>query len=376
MKKLLVYSDALHVGGHEFQFLNALKLLEKKYNVMVIVNNKNSNFIERLEQMDLKLVKTGYSSSRLQSIRSFFSFAQIFFILRVIKKFNPTVILNLQGNIELGSVMSVAAKIARVKLITYIPICHKLKTVSKRKFFAIFKDWLNLIYYRLPDGFITINEFNKSLINDRVPSVNIKVVYNGIDFDSYKKLDKFQSLKSLGLNSRNKHIALIGRVEFWHKGQDILLKMFDKYYDELKFIKILIVGTGEDESKLKSLVIDKGLTNQFIFLGHQKELSQIYSSLDGVVIPSRFESGAGTPMVLLESLFYKIPVIMSELPEVEEYLNKEYLFPIGDVTKFYERFKLILEVESLAEFSNKFVVSRHSLTEFQVNFDEALSEFV
>ena len=376
MKKILIYCDTIHIGGHEIQFLNALGLLKNKFDLLFVVNQKNHHLLSELKSLKIKLIITNYSSNRLQIIRNLFSFNQIIFLARIIKNYKPDTILNIQGNIEICSVMLLPAKLLHVNLVTYIPICSKLKAVSKRKFFSGIKDRINNIYFKIPNSFITINEFNKNMILERLPQSKVEVVHNGINFSNCKLLNKHECLTILNLKPNFKYIALIGRIEFWHKGHDIFLAMIEKYQDKLQGLIFLIVGTGSDEMRLKRLIKDKNLSEKILFFGHIQDLSTVYSSIDGVVIPSRFESGAGTPMVLLESLFYGLPVVMSELPEVEGYLNSKNIFTIGDIDEFYEKITSIPYFDTFHDHSRNFVLSRHSIIEFQKCFYNALCKLL
>ncbi len=375
MKKILLYSDAKHLGGHELQTFNALQLLQDKYEIVFIVFKENKNFIELLNTLNIKIIQIEYSSNRFQILRTFFSLIHIYRLIKIIKELKPNLILNIQGNIELGSVMLLASKILKVKNITYIPICHKLSEVTHNGWIAKIKDFLNVFYYKMPDAFITLNDFNRHLIKQRGVSKPIYIILNGIDFNKYAISDKVEAKNKLGLDSTKTNVALIGRIQFWHKGHDILITMVKKYTNQLENYKFIIVGTGEDEEKMKNTLKDYKIENKFLFLGHQKDLSLIYSAIDRVVIPSRFESGAGTPMVLLESLYYEIPTVMTNLPDVDLYLEKESFFEKENIDELFK--KLILTENKKIDFDKKNkIVDMHCMVKFQKNFFNVIEENV
>ena len=377
MKKLLLYSDSQHVGGHEIQAFNALKLLKDKYHLIVVVNSDNRYFIDLLETLNVDLVKVNYASSRLQFIRSFFSWKMIYENYRLIKSFKPNLILNVQGNIELGSVMLLSAKLSGVKVITYIPICHFLSEVTNRPVIGRVKDLLNCIYYRMVDGYITLNNFNVDLIRKRGVNCPISVVSNGINFTIGNSENMVQITEKLNINVNKINIALVGRVQFWHKGHDILISMVDKYRNQLKNYQFIIVGTGEDLDRFQLRISKLGLDEYFQLMGHIKDLSEVYTAIDGVIIPSRFESGAGTPLVLLESIIQKLPVIMSKLPEMESYLGGQHLFEVGDIDGIFKLLQSILSVKK-QELDRRFdfVVNQHDMKKFHLDFLNAIEDFL
>lgn len=364
MKKILLYSDAKHLGGHELQTINALQLLKDKYKIVFIVFKGNKNFIELLNTLNIEIIEIDYSSNRFQIVRSFFSFIHIHRLIKTIKKVKPNLILNIQGNIELGSVMLLAAKISKVINITYIPICHKLSEVTNNRWIAKIKDFINVFYYKMPDAFITLNNFNKGLIVQRGVDKPIYIVLNGIDFDKNIIYNKLEAKNKLGLDSTQTNVALIGRIQFWHKGHDILINMVKKYTSQLGNYKFIIVGTGEDEDNMKNILKEYQIENKFLFLGQQSDLSLIYSAIDSVIIPSRFE---GTPMVLLEALYYQLPIVMTNLPGMDLYLGEDSLFEKENIDEFFEKLNLIENKNIDVDKKNK-IVNMHSVTEFQENF--------
>lgn len=375
MKRILFYSDAKHLGGHELQTFNALKLLRNKYEIFFIVFEGNKNFIELLNTLNIKIIQIDYSSNRFQILRTLFSLIHIYKLIKIIKKLKPNLILNIQGNIELGSVMLLASKISKVKNITYIPICHKLSEVTNNGWIAKAKDFINLFYYKIPDAFITLNNFNKDLIKKRGVDKPIDTVFNGIDFDKYVFYDKLEAKNKLALDYLQINIALIGRIQFWHKGHDILVKMVEKYIKQLDNYKFIIVGIGEDENIMRSIIQEKKIEDNFLFLGHQKDLSLIYSAVDGLVIPSRFESGAGTPMVLLEGLYYQLPIVMTDLTDMDLYLEKDSLFEKENIDELFNKLMLIENKKIDFDKKNK-IVDMHCIAKFQKSFLNVIEQNV
>jgi glycosyltransferase involved in cell wall biosynthesis len=366
-----MYNDADHLGGHELQMINALKYLQHEYNITFVVSSNNLNFIVHLKELKLEIIEIDYSSNRFQIIRSLFSFRHIFNIIRILKRINPDLIINVQGNIELCSSILIVSKITRHKIISYIPNCHFLTNVTKNGLISKIKDLINIFYYKIPDVFITLNDFNEQLIRKRNSKSKVYKVLNSIDFNSYKFLDKATSINELGLSEGKINIALIGRIQYWHKGHDIILNFVKKYKELLKDFNFIIVGTGEDENRMKKFIADEKLDDHFIFLGHLKDLSNLYSAVDGVIIPSRFESGIGTPMVLLESIYYELPVLMSKLPESDNYLDLDSLFEIDNLNDLHSKFFTKTFNKSESKIKNK-IIKIHSIDRFQSEFDKVL----
>jgi glycosyltransferase involved in cell wall biosynthesis len=375
MKKILMYNDADHLGGHELQMINALKFLQYEYKIIFVVSSNNSNFIDHLKELELEIIEIDYSSNRFQIIRTLFSFNHIFNMIRILKITNPDLIINVQGNIELCSSILIVSKITRHKIISYIPNCHFLTNVTKNGLISKIKDLINVFYYKLPDTFITLNDFNEKLIRKRNSKSKVYKVLNCIDFKNYKFHNKSTSINKLGLSEGKINIALIGRIQYWHKGHDIILNFVKKYREHLKDFNFIIVGTGEDENKMKKFITNEKLEDYFTFLGHLKDLSYLYSAVDGVIIPSRFESGLGTPMVLLEAIYYELPVLMSKLPESDNYLDLNSLFEVDNLNDLSSKFFTSIFKKNDKKMKDK-ITKLHSIERFQFEFDKVLKSHV
>jgi glycosyltransferase involved in cell wall biosynthesis len=368
MKNVLFYSDSKECGGHEIQTISAIGYLQNHFKIHFVVSKENKYFVSLLKQWDINVICANYSSTRYQIVRSLISLRHAIYLRKIIRDISPEIIINIQGNIEIGSIMLLIAKGLSIRCISYIPCCHYLKTVSNKGFVSVIKDFINTRYYQFPTSFITINEYNGELIYKRNKNAPITVVENGIDFKKFEILDKQKARCELDFKKTIKYIGLIGRVSFFTKGHDILLKMVDKYRSELKSYRFVIVGVGEDTELLTSRIKEKEVEDYFLLLGHHSNLSVIYSAIDGIVIPSRYE---GTPLVLLEALYYKLPIVMTNLPGVGDYLKKTSLFKKEDIDDFFEAFCRTISVCVNSSLVLD-IVDKHSIVKFQENFFQAV----
>lgn len=103
----------------------------------------------------------------------------------------------------------------------------------------------------------------------------------------------------------NKNILCVGRLTY-QKGFDLLIPAWAKIVNNLSDWKITIVGTGEDEQKLKQMAIDYNVADTIVFAGQQKDMTKFYSEASIFCMSSRFE---GLPMVLLEAQSYGLPIV-------------------------------------------------------------------
>lgn len=102
-----------------------------------------------------------------------------------------------------------------------------------------------------------------------------------------------------------KNILCVGRLTY-QKGFDLLIPAWAKIHDELPGWIVTIVGSGEDEQKLKKMATDYNVGSTIVFAGQQKDMKNFYRKASFFCMSSRFE---GLPMVLLEAQSYGLPVV-------------------------------------------------------------------
>jgi phosphatidyl-myo-inositol dimannoside synthase len=95
------------------------------------------------------------------------------------------------------------------------------------------------------------------------------------------------------------------------KGFDRMLDVMPGLIKRQPDLRYIIAGSGEDEQRLRTRVVDLGLVNNVIFTGHidEAEKAAHYRLADAFALPSK---GEGFGFVLLEAMACGIPVIASK----------------------------------------------------------------
>lgn len=134
--------------------------------------------------------------------------------------------------------------------------------------------------------------WNKNILLKRATIIHVS---NPTSFNPIYKLPNF----------RKKNILTVGRLNYI-KGFDILIEAFSLLRDENKEWSLTIVGSGEEEKKLKDLSKKLGLETYIHFVGATKNLNQYFRNASFFCCSSRFE---GFGMVILEAMSYGLPII-------------------------------------------------------------------
>ncbi|RZI50984.1 glycosyltransferase family 1 protein [Aeribacillus pallidus] len=155
--------------------------------------------------------------------------------------------------------------------------------------------------------------FNKS---------NTKIIRNGIDLESFKKVEEgsFLNLRDeLHLNPEIKLIGHIGRfVEV--KNHSRLIKIFSLLCNEIDNVHLVLVGDGPLKNEINDLIKQYGIQDKVHMLGIRSDVPEILANLDLFLLPSLYE---GIPLVLIEAQAVGLKCIASNAVSSEVDIGAE-----------------------------------------------------
>jgi len=254
---------------------------------------------------------------RMEIVHSFFNFKYIKECCSFLKKTPNKNIIVVQGDIQQGSGFLVAAKFVGVNLTSYIPFAHSFKKMNAPGYKI--KDPLAKICYKLCNNYITISDSFIKSIREYNPKAQVSVIRNFVPAPKEKQ-SKYKDSSSDFVD-----LYIVGRVQFMHKGHDILINALSGIKDEK--INLHVIGDGPDFEELKSLVEKLPANINVKFYGWLADCWEHSINADAIVIPSRFE---GVPLIMLEALAREIPIIAVARDGMVDYLSEESLYLPGD----------------------------------------------
>ena len=128
-----------------------------------------------------------------------------------------------------------------------------------------------------------------------LPNEQITVIHNAVKpFNELRKEDPL--IKELHQNGYFV-IGNVGRLSE-QKGMEYYIRAIPSIAVEHPEARFLIIGSGEDEEKLRSLSRDLGIEDLVLFTGYRSEIQNIMSQLDLVVLSSLWE---GLPLTPIEA---------------------------------------------------------------------------
>lgn len=154
----------------------------------------------------------------------------------------------------------------------------------------------------------------KNIFGDTVNEEKMVVIPNSVEVERFIK--KVEEQKKLRQMNREKFqivndelvIGHIGRLETI-KNHELTINLAEYIRNNSLRMKILIIGEGNRETELKTLVDQKGLNNVITFTGRISPIEDFYPALDVMLLPSFAE---GLPTVVVEAQASGIPVVISD----------------------------------------------------------------
>jgi glycosyltransferase involved in cell wall biosynthesis len=186
---------------------------------------------------------------------------------------------------------------------------------------------------------IAVSKHIKNLLYENYESV-AAYIPNGVNLSERVPADI--TLSKFGLEPGRYFIA-IGRL-VPEKGFHDLLAAYDKLDTDWKLV---IVGDSDHKDKYSvNLKKRAAQRNGVVMTGFQKgkALSELYSNAGLFVLPSYHE---GLPIVALEAMSYKLPMLLSDIPANKEVALSEETFPVGNVEVLSQKLQLFIENPSI-----------------------------
>ncbi len=376
--RVLFYDDAPDFGGHELQTLSAVRHIAAQPNIEVgfIFFQGNARLSKQITDLAawcprFKALPQSYASQRFQVFRTLVSGRAIRRIAAEMTGYAPDIVVVAQGAIAFCSAGLMASKRAGLPTISYIPMTHPERFFSASRFRAALREPVNRMYYRLPDEYITIGQRMTDYLRDKGLQQPVTVVRAAIDLNDCHVVDQAAARSSLGLAASDWVVALVGRVQFWQKRQDLAVRALVLARRQIPKLKLLLVGDGPDLAALKALVRAEDLEDAVVFAGWTDGLSEVYAAMDALVIPSRYE---GVPLVMLQAMHLHRPVIASAVDGMLDTLPPHWLFPSGDENAFAARLVQVSRTSesALLQANSDRVVKLHSMPAFERAFLEAV----
>ncbi|MET4901733.1 glycosyltransferase family 4 protein [Paenarthrobacter sp. CC6] len=221
-----------------------------------------------------------------------------------------------------------------------IGIVQWLHAAEKARQYKLPLQWIERLGVRKHRRLIAVSAGIADRLTALNPGVHVDVIGNGVDPGAWEPEPRL-----------GQDILFIGRLEYGHKGLDLLLEAWQQCCERIDG-DLLIAGTGPDEPRLRAAIHDTGLSERVRLLGWLAGDRKFQALSDArlVVMPSRHETFG---LVAIEALATGTPVIAFNIPCLREIIpdGAGWLVDAFDVTALAEEISHRYPQAGLAEAS-------------------------
>lgn len=349
MKKILFVIPNLSIGGAEKNLLNISRYLSQNHNVTILSFGTYDKLIK-------KEISNNVLFIQLNSSNFLISLSKLLIFLKE-NKFDHVISFLNSANLA----CLITNFILRNKFKLYISIRNHLSS----HYNLSLKDKIIInsikIFLNYCEKIICVSEYvaKDSIDNFSFPKSKIKVIYNPVIDESFVKKTKEKiSKKYLKKITKNRYLCCVGSLS-QQKDFITVLKAFNLIKNKISY-NLVIVGEGNQKKMLENFITINNLKNRVFLIGNLSNPLPIIKKCSIFISSSLWE---GLPSVIIEALYFRKFIVMSNCPGGGREILKNYkyykLFPLKNYVKLS---KIILSIKTL---QNLNYVKSKNLVKFQ-----------
>jgi glycosyltransferase involved in cell wall biosynthesis len=229
-----------------------------------------------------------------------------------------------QGGYELVHTHSpLSAAVARVVTLgSRVKLVHTEHNMWSR--YRKLTYWANALTYRRNDAAVAVSQAVAETIPAQYLSRSMRrrsvdVVHHGIDFDAVRAGPEARAKARADLGIPD-DVPVLGTVGNLTEKKDhyTLIQAFRQVRGRHHDARLVIVGSGPLEQKLRCWISEAGLEDAVILTGSRDDATDLLAAFDIFVLSSRFE---GLSIALVEALAAGVPAVCTRVGGVPEVLQ-------------------------------------------------------
>jgi glycosyltransferase involved in cell wall biosynthesis len=169
---------------------------------------------------------------------------------------------------------------------------------------------------RFSDAFVSVSrEDRRKMIEiEGIPAERIRFIANGITPEAPTPGRDLRA--ELGLDSEPV-IGAVGALRA-QKAYDVLIRAVADLRAGYPGLRVLIVGDGSEEARLRASIAELGLQETVLLLGRRLDVADVLAALDVAVCSSRFE---GSPLAVMEYMEAGLPIVATRVGGVPDLID-------------------------------------------------------
>jgi glycosyltransferase involved in cell wall biosynthesis len=297
-------------GGIMSYLINLSKVLIKKEHITILCGSgTNKRKVESFSEF-INISKKD-NPSNLRYIIS------LFFKIKFLKIDRSSIIHAQRPDMLLPAILFKS----KCKLVCSLHGAHDIAVYDKKGFISgLIYTTLQSLSFSYVDLLIAVDRNTANYYIEKYPFIKNKLVIIPIAVDTniFYPMNKKEVRKINKLNTKDKVVIFVGRLEK-EKNIKLIIDAFLKASKEINNLKLLIVGAGREETKLKGYVTSNNIDNVF-FTGEVENsiIPELINCADVLALSSFYE---GSPTVIKESIACNVPIVSVDVGDVKSVIN-------------------------------------------------------
>lgn len=344
MKKLVIVTSALDVGGAQRFCMNFCRYLNNKnynYQIVFLRNGKSKELKKEFEKYNINFKELG-GKSVLKSIPK---------LIKHLRQEKPDIILSTIGNVDF------ATSIAKLFIPNSRLILRKANVIFENQKNIITK--LQLLFEnKMANRIVALTEEMKEDYSKYgFKKDKINVINNMVDLD-YIKSKIIQEENHPWFQNKKEYIIIANARMVEEKRYDILIKMFTELRKKRNDVRLMILGSGKLFENIKSMIPNE-IKNDIEFLGFKNNPYYFMKNSDIFVLTSDYE---GFPNVIIEAFACGLPVVSTDCKTGPKEIIREevegFIVPVQDYKLMAEKINFILNDKDIMEGMRENAINR------------------
>ena len=320
-KILYIITKSVWGGAQKYVYDLATNLPKDRFEAIVATGG-NGLLIKKLEEQNIRVIRIPKVTKNINFLQELKS---LFYLYKIFVREKPDVIhLNSSKLGGLGATTAFFYKITSNQLPVIIFTAHGWPFNEDRNFMArgiiYFLSWLTAFFADRVIN-ITKTDYRQSLKFPLLSPNKFIYIPNGLKLNDRLFLPPAEARKILGINKENFIIGAITELTK-NKGLGYLIDAINqiRIKNQKTKIKIIIIGKGEEQSKLKTQIKSLGLEHTIFLAGFKENAEKYLKGFDVFVMPSVKE---GLPYALMEAMAAGLPIIASRVGGIPDLIEHE-----------------------------------------------------
>lgn len=379
MKRILIVSDSIRVGGIQKSLINMLNIINyDNYSIDLLLfddkNTKNinknvnilpsSNFLRLIGSTSSEIKKVSkikYFERKILSLLcllfgSNFIFSIIYSRIKIDNEYDIAISYSNNVNnksLYYGYNKFVLEKVKAKEKKCWIHIDYKNRTRNKNE----------IQEFNMMDEIILVSNACKNNFNKIYPEFKdkTKVVYNVVNID--ETIEERKKEQPLIIKKNNFNIISIGRLES-NKNIESQIIIANKLKQLNMAFKWYVIGNGTNYKKLNKKIHELKLNNDFILLGEIKNVYPFINKSSLLVSTSLSESFG---LTIAEAMSLNVPVMVLRYPAISEIVPNNCIF--DNIDEMFN--KIVMLLNNKEEYSiykkNCYYLIDNKMIERQIN---------